>query len=278
MIGAAARLLASQGGHAGLRRHLHTLSLPREGLSKARRRPVIDAVVRAVRRDLTDATASRRCRRLVSPFNATDAALRHLWHADDDGSASGAGRVVGTHGGGGGSGDGGGAVGAAGWLAGMPLQLSNCTSAADARAPWQTWHLSTEQRTAKGSVCQGLCLAHRFSLQAVPGLCLSLGTTRTPRNPFQLHAQLAPCTAVSGATAEAMRARLHFNTKSGTIKTTHRVADYRKGLPEHRTTCGFWPQCASTRLLLPKPCWAALRTNFSACGDEEVSLVRSYLE
>ena len=65
-----------------------------------------------------------------------------------------------------------------------------------------------------------------------------------------------------------MRARLHFNSELGTIKTTHRLTDLRGGLPEHKLTCGFWPSCVGSPLLLPKPCWAQLRTNVSACGEE----------
>lgn len=268
MAGAVAQLLVdeddervSRNGHSRgsnvrqLRKHLHTLTRPRIGLSKSRRLPAIEAVVRGARRDL-ESDAMRTCRRLVVPFNASDSALRNLWNgemgtvATDLRPSTSEGDPA---------------------LSGMPLQLTNCSDS-PLHAPWQTWHLSVEQRTAKGSVCQGLCLAHRFSLQAAPGLCLSLGKTRTPRNPFQTHAQLAPCKAVA-ETPAAMRARLHFNAKSGSIKTTHRVADFRRGLPEHRTSCGFWPACAGTRQLLPKPCWSALRTNFTACGEEEETVV-----
>ena len=256
MAGAIAQLLVASndagGGDGGgkhvrqLRKHLKAFAHPREGLSKSRRLPAIEAVVRAARRDLESNTA-KACKRQVVPFNASQSAFRHLWYGD-----------IGTEG----------AITRGGeGLAGMPLLLSNCSDS-PIHAPWQTWRLSVEQRTAKGAICQGLCLAHRFSLQAAPGLCLSLGTTRTPRNPFQTQAQLAPCKTIA-ETPAAMRARLHFNTKSGTIKTTHRVADFRHGLPEHRTTCGFWPACAGTQQLLPKPCWAKLRNNFTACGEEE---------
>ena len=267
MAGAVARLLVDLDGANGkhtrlLRKHLHTLAHARKGLSKSRRRPVIEAIVRGARRDL-ESDAAKACARLVVPFNASDSALRHLWHHDakdsknrDDTDAIS--RTISSE-----HGD---------ILAGMPLQLANCSDS-PLHAPWQTWRLSVEQRTAKGSgPCQGLCLAHRFSLQAAPGLCLSLGFTRTPRNPFQTQAQLAPCKTIA-ETPAAMRARLHFNTKSGTIKTTHRVADFRRGLPEHGTSCGFWPACSGTRQLLPKPCWSELRTNFTACGDEEDTVV-----
>lgn len=254
MVGAAARLIVDMGGPEAkrMRKHLRLLEHARTGLNKARRRPVIEAVVRAANRDM-ESEGAHTCHRRVVPFNASDSALRHLWHGakspDEDNLEH--------------------------MLAGMPLQLTNCSSDL-IHAPWQTWKLSTEKRTAKGTVCKGLCLAHRFSLQAVPNLCLSLGVTRTPRNPFQLQAQLAAC-AVVAETPAAMRARLHFNVKSGSIKTTHRVQDFRKGLPEHRTSCGFWPSCSATRLLLPKPCWAALRTNFTACGDEEETVANHLL-
>ena len=52
-----------------------------------------------------------------------------------------------------------------------------------------------------------------------------------------------------------MRARLHFNARSGFIKTTHRVAGYRSGLPEHRTSCGFWPACSGTRRRRASMCY-----------------------
>lgn len=281
MAGAAAQLVVALDGaggaaHARLLRHMHTLSMPREGLGKKHRRPVIEAVVRAARRDLDSPAFARECLRHVEDFNATSSALRHLWHGSmgvdagtDDANGqsvvvAAAATSVETAGD---SGDGDEEA-----LTGMPLHLTNCSDS-PLHAPWQTWRLTTEQRTPKGTVCQGLCLAHRFSLQARPALCLSLGTTRTPRNPFQTHAQLAACkTSIRGETPEAMRARLHFNAKSRTIKTTHRVADFRRGLPEHRTTCGFWPACSSMRLLLPKPCWARLATNLTACGEEEESV------
>ena len=102
---------------------------------------------------------------------------------------------------------------------------------------------------------ESACHGGAQSLQAAPHLCLSLGMTRTPRNPFQTQAQLAPCAVVDN-TAAAMRARLHFSSEAGTIKTTHRVSDFRSGLPEHSLACGFWPACVDTQLLLPKPCWA----------------------
>ena len=48
--------------------------------------------------------------------------------------------------------------------------------------------------------------------------------------------------------------------------------DLRAHLPEQRLSCGFWPACAGTQLLLPKPCWKELRRNFSACGRSDESV------
>lgn len=271
MAGAAAQLLIDlDPSHSRpLRRFLRTLQRNRKGLSKKERRPIIEAVVRAARRDLDSASFERTCTRSIQPFNATGSALKHLWHGSlgADTAESGGGRVADVAGLSAQSAMSSGSAS----FAGMPLQLANC-SMDPIHAPWQTWRLTTEERTAKGATCQGLCLAHRFSLVAAPHLCLSLGTTRTPRNPFQTQAQLAPCLSVRGETPAAMRARLHFSSKARTIKTTHRVADFRLGLPEHRTSCGFWPACSGTRLLLPKPCWARLEKNVSACGPEEESV------
>ena len=172
MAGAAARLLVDidDDTHSkSLKKHLRLLERNREGLGKKHRRPVIEAVVRAARRDLESETFEATCKKRIEPFNATESAMKHLWSG-----------TLGEE-----SGDSNGAAASSTLLAGLPLQLANCSSSA-LHQPWQRWRLTTEARTPKGSgPCQGLCLAHRFSLEAAPGLCLSLGTTRTPRNPFQ---------------------------------------------------------------------------------------------
>ncbi len=285
MVGAAAELLTSIDlpHSVPLRRHLAALREPRAGLSKKQRRPVIEAVAEAVGKDLEFMSMSKAtCRWRMVAFNASHSALALFWQitrsADAAPDSRGGNRGVTT------------APGmvrgsvfgratrtdAVPLLAGTPLRLVNCSGSA-LHSPWQTWRLSTERLTPKGQgACQGLCLAHRFSLEAAPRLCLSLGTTRTPRNPYQPLAQLERCDAAP-ATAAALRARLHYSPKTLTIKTTHRVSDFRKGLPEHKLTCGFWPACSGTHLLLPKPCWPRLRTNVTACGEQE-EMVSSFLE
>ena len=116
MAGAIAQLLVASndagGGDGGgkhvrqLRKHLKAFAHPREGLSKSRRLPAIEAVVRAARRDLESNTA-KACKRQVVPFNASQSAFRHLWYGD-----------IGTEG----------AITRGGeGLAGMPLLLSNCS-------------------------------------------------------------------------------------------------------------------------------------------------------
>lgn len=206
MAGAAAAMLAEGEGAQALllRRHLHVLQRQREGIHKALRRPAIEAVVKAARLDLGD-RASHSLGQLIVPFNASESALERLWRPAED------------------------ALLRDEAIAGMPLQLANCSAVVGhPYAPWQTWTLTTERLTpklgsngAKHDKCTGLCLAHRLSLRAMSTLCLSLGKMRTPRNPFQVQAQLAPCTA-SVETPEAVRARLHFSLKTGTIKSTHR--------------------------------------------------------
>ena len=229
--------------------------------------------------------SGKACRPQVISFNATASAFYHLWQrgitgrrrsesdvqADADTTAVAASPADSDVG----------STRAAAGLAfdGLPLQLTNCTDASPL-ASSQLWRLTTERGTPKeeSGKCEGLCLWHRFAIAALPGLCLSLGQTRTPRNPFQIQAQLAAC-AVKGKEA-AMRARLHFSGKLGigistggastslsgtfgTIKTTHRVSDFRRGLPEHNLTCGFWPACVGSPLLLPKPCWSHVSTHMS---------------
>ena len=294
MVGAVAELLTSLELPHGrpLRKHLQLLRAQREGVSKKHRRPVIEDVVEAASRDLAFLESTKCLHRLVIPFNATDSALTHLWHRYD-----GAHRAFGigvvkqgfrgnatyskstattTSISSGALSQRGVVTEPSGLLAGTPLRLVNCSESA-LHAPWQSWQLAIEQLVAKGqAACTGLCIAHRFSLLVAPTLCLSLGVTRTPRNPYQTLAQLESCEAVA-ATPAALRARLHFSAKAGTIKTTHRVSDFRKGLPEHKLTCGFWPACAGTRLLLPKPCWARLQTNVTACGVQEET-VANFLE
>ena len=234
-----------------LRRHLSLLREPRAGMSKRHRRPVIEAVVEAASADVINLHQRRRkgrCGARVMMFNATASALDHLWHTPrpplppmPPASLPAAAVAVGRHAAA--------AIKASSLatsslatssLAALPLRLVNC-SRSPLHAPWQTWRLSVERGEPKGGQpCTGLCLAHRFSLEAAPSLCLSLGTTRTPRNPYQTLAQLEAC-ATPAASAAALRARLHFHSKLATIKTTHRVSDFRRKLPEHSLTCGFWP-------------------------------------
>ena len=303
MAGSAAEMLAAD-GNAGasppqLRKHLQIFAQQRKGIDKKWRRPAIEAVLKAARADLRSGPG-RACTRLVVPFNASASAMERLWKpppafhgASPRGNVAAAApeQPVQEAAAGGGAAA---ATAAADVLAGMPLQLVNCSNAPGLHTPWQQWTLTTEALSpkigAKGVAerCTGLCLAHRFSLRAAPSLCMSLGRTRTPRNPFQMQAQLAPCpnaptasahtftsTAAAAAAsnepsgAAAIRSRLHFSAKAGTIKATHRTYDFRANLPEHRTTCGFWPACSGTRLLLPKPCWGRLHANLTACGEEE---------
>jgi hypothetical protein len=253
---AAATLLTRDGTlaarDASLTDHLRVLTQERFRLSRERRHPAIAAVVRAASRDLRHSGGS--CRPRVVEFNATASALSRLWHgADDDTTAAeNEARTI-----------------------GLPLQLVRCTRAAPLAA-WQTWRLAVEPGKAKTESregvlrvlpCTGLCLAHRFSLAAAPSMCVSIGQTRTPRTPYTIQAALAPC--AERTPADAMRGKLHYSASAGTLKTTQRISDLRRMLPEHRTTCGFWPECSGTRLLLPKPCWHELRTNISACGDTE---------
>lgn len=127
------------GVQAPLAQQLALLRMPRKGLAKARRRPVIEAIVHAAQRDLK--RSGRACRPRVIPFNATSSAMTHMWEG-----SLGVDRMADHLA-----------------LAGMPLQLANCSDD-PLHAPWQTWVLRTEQRTAKGgsSRCDGLCLTHKF--------------------------------------------------------------------------------------------------------------------
>ncbi|KAL1507361.1 hypothetical protein AB1Y20_008207 [Prymnesium parvum] len=244
---AAAMLVAD--GDATLRAALGELRHARSEIPRRRRLPALSAVLAAVRRDFL--SLQSRFPMPVSSFNATAAAMEQMPL---------------------------GLAHAAALLEGAAVHVANCT-ADRRRGEWQTWRIRSEEREvkARGGTCEGLCWTHSFRLAGAPQLCLMMGSTRTPRQPYKTVAQLGRCGAASPE--EALRVRLHFNLAAGTIKTTHRMqaCDFRRHLPEQRTNCGFWPACAHVRLLLPKPCWSELPSNVSACGTSDES-VNNFLE
>ena len=180
-------------------------------------------------------------------------------------------------------------------LRGLPLHLANCSSIPHVAA-WQTWSYSTlsnmsfsksatsARLSSKKSLCGGGACTEttRLALAAYPTLCLTLGTSRSPRSPYSVVAQLESCTETelarsasrSSATrvetrASLMRSRLRFNATSGVLRTAATVNDMRRWLPEHRHDCGFWSNCSKVRTVLPKPCWNQLERSARSCGKSE---------
>lgn len=203
-------------------------------------------------------------------------------------------------------------------LIGLPLLLLNCTTSRDdgrALARWQTWHVvrggASNAATGGGGGMPGGGMPGeeaqsglRFALAAAPTLCLAMGETRSPRNPYAPLATLMPC---ASSAADARRQQLRQTTPSNLASCDGRVAiapqrtwlwrvptaatptaasaasgphmlqtapqeTLRRTLPELRAGCGFWPACSGTRTVVPKPCWAQLHTNSSACGQSEPSI------
>ncbi|KAL1519209.1 hypothetical protein AB1Y20_003469 [Prymnesium parvum] len=162
-------------------------------------------------------------------------------------------------------------------LLGLPLHIANCSSAPPLAAA-QAWRLSVSSRDADAAAaCAGLCQLYQLRLAAPPRLCLSLGASRAPRQPYSALAQLhhcAPPARLKGRRrgAHLVRARLHFDSASGRIKTTHKLKDLKRELPEQRVDCGFWSSCSNTKTVLGKPCWLQLRDNPDACGSSEPAI------
>lgn len=140
-------------------------------------------------------------------------------------------------------------------LEGLPLHLANCTHQGPL-PPWQRWRLSVLSRSPNASgACTGMCQLFHFRLEASPSLCLALGKSRSPRQPYSSLAQLTRCSRLSGGERRLhkdppphlLRARLSFNTKSGLVQTTHKLREIKRKLPEHQIDCGFWSTCTGTK-------------------------------
>ena len=75
-------------------------------------------------------------------------------------------------------------------LSGLPLHLANCSDAPHI-ARWLQWRLLLETRNSgdpeeeSEKKCVGLCVLHRFRLHAMPRLCLAMGQSRSPRQPYR---------------------------------------------------------------------------------------------
>ncbi|KAL3908956.1 MAG: hypothetical protein SGPRY_009598 [Prymnesium sp.] len=165
-------------------------------------------------------------------------------------------------------------------LEGLPLHLANCTHQGPL-PPWQRWRLSVLSRSPNASgACTGMCQLFHFRLEASPSLCLALGKSRSPRQPYSSLAQLTRCSRLSGGERRLhkdppphlLRARLSFNTKSGLVQTTHKLREIKRKLPEHQIDCGFWSTCTGTKTVLGKPCWLDLKHTPSACGSSEPTI------
>ncbi|KAL1514572.1 hypothetical protein AB1Y20_003666 [Prymnesium parvum] len=131
-------------------------------------------------------------------------------------------------------------------LLGLPLHIANCSSAPPLAAA-QAWRLSVSSRDADAD--------------AAPTLPSRSSTTaRRPQD------------SRGGFAAHLVRARLHFDSASGRIKTTHKLKDLKRELPEQRVDCGFWSSCSNTKTVLGKPCWLQLRDNPDACGSSEPAI------
>ena len=143
-------------------------------------------------------------------------------------------------------------------------------------------------------------------LAARPWLCLTLGPTRAPKAPYVPLAVLGRCDATRAAAAaaagtalavdgdgrsttlgslrrrmalranrsspEAARIAFLHEPSGGTLRTRMRLRTMRKLLPEHNTSCGFWPTCTGIRTVQPKDCWAQLAEDPEACGVSEPTL------
>lgn len=236
------------------------LRAPRGDLKYADRVEAVHTVMQLVSSDLRAMLASKQpaCVPSIEPLNASDAALRRLhWER----AASSPARLGNA-------------------LAGLPLTLANCSDG-KSDSPfgrWQTWRLLPAK--IRGT--------SRLSLAAVPALCVAIGATRSPRNPYQVLATLEPCAGATstrddaeGTDAARARTRIHVPpvtspeaplAASGELHFVRSGAPpetLRRLLPELRAACGFWPNCSGTTAVLPKPCWDELGENASACGTSE---------
>ena len=266
MARAAAETLLSTGSTdarasaaSALDKWLPVLRSHRGDLKYVARAEAVQAVMQLVSDDLKAMLASKRsgCVPAVEALNATNAAMRRLhW----EGSASAAQPLATT-------------------LVGLPLTMANCSAPSERSqiAPWQTWRVLPA--AARG--------ASRLALEAVPSLCVAVGATRSPRNPYQVLATLEPCAATAASRgdsegAEATRARTRLGVPAPTtataaagggslqfIRSAMPPEALRRVLPELRVGCGFWSNCSGTDTVLPKPCWGRLATNVSACGTSE---------
>ncbi len=164
-------------------------------------------------------------------------------------------------------------------LRGMPLQLTNCTHSA-LLAPWQRWYVTpstADAADAPGGAAADSSGRTSFALAALPSLCLSLGETRAPKQPYSTLAQLARCAprrgggggGGGGTSAAVSRLALEHQPVSGLLQTTYRLRSLRRHVPELHPACGFWPNCTATRFVLPKQCWARLEDDLRACEDSE---------
>ena len=163
-------------------------------------------------------------------------------------------------------------------LRGMPLHLTNCTRSA-LLAPWQLWHATRSPAADPAADAPGGGVANSsgrtsLALAALPSLCLSLGETRAPKQPYSTLAQLARCAprrrgGGGGTSAAAFRLALEHQPVSGLLQTTYRLRSLRRHVPELHPACGFWPNCTATRFVLPKQCWARLEDDLQACEDSE---------
>ena len=163
-------------------------------------------------------------------------------------------------------------------LRGMPLHLTNCTRSA-LLAPWQLWHATRSLAADPAADAPSGGVANSsgrtsLALAALPSLCLSLGETRAPKQPYSTLAQLARCAprrrgGGGGTSAAAFRLALEHQPVSGLLQTTCRLRSLRRHVPELHPTCGFWPNCTATRFVLPKQCWARLEDDLQACEDSE---------
>ena len=157
-----------------LRRWLPILQTARSDLKYAERLDAVHAVTLAARHDLSAMIGQPQCMPTVQKLNATDAAIKWLsWpppsqRAGTRASSTQLGRV----------------------LSGLPLTLARCTMEKPF-ANWQTWRLLPDT-AAEGNEGVTSSLV-RLSLLAVPSLCLAIGVTRSPRNPYQTLATLEPC-------------------------------------------------------------------------------------
>ena len=253
-----------------LRRWLPILQTARSDLKYAERLDAVHAVTLAARHDLSAMIGQPQCMPTVQKLNATDAAIKWLsWpppsqRAGTRASSTQLGRV----------------------LSGLPLTLARCTMEKPF-ANWQTWRLLPDT-AAEGNEGVTSSLV-RLSLLAVPSLCLAIGVTRSPRNPYQTLATLEPCEATGedGVDVKAVHARTRHSLVASEDEPHHKTKEsepymrvrsaliqsaLRPLLPELRSGCGFWPSCIGASAVLAKPCWAKLANNMSACGNSEPAI------